>query len=627
MTHAQGPAEAPGRSQSQLGERLVTRGIITQQILNNALEAQRRTGKRLGEILVESFYLSEIQLACILAEHLKLEYVDVAPVAFTPEQLNLVPEALARKHVLMPLGKEGRTLDLVMADPGDLDALSDISFVTGCRVAPRIGARSQILEAIDRFYARHMEGAGALMAAGQEQAADPFLVRNRATSALDAKVDAPVIQLLNLIMKKAIQTGASDIHIEPGEPEGVVRFRLDGLLVDQLQVPFQLQPALISRLKILGRMDIAEKRMPQDGSVRVTLEGRETDLRLSTIPLRGGEKAVIRILDTSSGAFALDSIGFAPEDLASVEKLIHRHMGMIIITGPTGSGKTTTLYAMLNRIKKRTINIVTVEDPIEYNYPGLNQMQVNPDIDLTFARGLRAILRQDPDVVLVGEIRDAETAEIACRAALTGHLVFSTLHTNDATSSITRLLDIGIPRYLAASVLTGIIAQRLVRRVCPDCWTATPPDPESLVTLGLTPASLGQGHFGRGLGCNKCHGMGYKGRIGVFETLVMNARLRELVLRGATEEDLRQAAQESGMRTLVEDGLQKARTGQTTLEELGRVLEVGEHAENTCGACGRLLNSEYRFCPYCRTPRLRICAQCGRPLHPGWIACAHCGQG
>jgi len=350
-------------------------------------------------------------------------------------------------------------------------------------------------------------------------------------------------------------------------------------------------------------------------------------MRLSTIPLRGGEKAVIRILDASLGNFELDSIGFLPDDQAKIEKLIQRHMGMVIMTGPTGSGKTTTLYAMLNRIKKRTINIVTVEDPIEYNYPGLNQMQVNPDIELTFARGLRSILRQDPDVILVGEIRDAETAEIACRAALTGHLVFSTLHTNDAPSSITRLVDIGVPRYLVASVVSGIIGQRLVRRACGECWMPTDPDPESLVTLGLQASNLPQGSYGAGQGCPKCNEIGFKGRVGVFETLLMDSRIRDLVLRGASEEDIRLAAQESGMRTLIEDGLEKARQGRTTLEELGRVLEVGEYAASGCTGCGRVLHHEYRFCPYCKTPHHRVCAGCGRALHVGWVACAYCGMG
>ncbi|HWQ10362.1 MAG TPA: GspE/PulE family protein, partial [Holophaga sp.] len=448
-----------------------------------------------------------------------------------PEQLNEIPEAMARKHAVLPLAREGKRLDVVMADPQDLDAIQDLSFKTGCKINPCFGARSRILDAIDRFYPRHLEGASALMAAGTPEAVDPFMITGGQASVLDAStgIDAPVIQLLNLIMRKAIQLGASDIHIEPGVDEGIVRFRLDGLLADQLKVPNSLHPALISRLKILGRMDIAERRLPQDGSVRVKLEGREADLRLSTIPLRSGEKAVIRILDATGGVFELENIGFSPEDMAKVDKLIHRHMGMIIMTGPTGSGKTTTLYAMLNRIKARTINIVTVEDPIEYHYPGLNQMQVNADINLTFATGLRAILRQDPDVVLVGEIRDLETAEIACRAALTGHLVFSTLHTNDAPSSITRLLDIGIPRYLAASVLSGVIAQRLVRRTCPDCGEPYTPDPEKLDYLGLASASLGEGQFSAGKGCVRCQDLGYKGRVGVFETLIPDSRIRDQI--------------------------------------------------------------------------------------------------
>ena len=612
----------------RLGEVALHRGLVTPSMLDEALDLQFATGRPVGDLLVELGYLLDTQLASLLAEQLKLPYVAVESLGFTPEQLNEIPEAMARKHLVLPLQRDGKRLDVVMADPKDLDALQELTFLTGCRIAPALGARSKILEAIDRYYPRHLEGASALMAAGTTTTADPFLITGGQASVLDAsaEMDAPVIQLLNLIMRKAIQLGASDIHIEPGVDEGTVRFRLDGLLADQLQVPKQLHPALISRLKILGRMDIAERRLPQDGSVRVKLEGREADLRLSTIPLRAGEKAVIRILDATGGVFELDSLGFSPDDFGRVDQLIHRHMGMIIMTGPTGSGKTTTLYAMLNRIKARTINIVTVEDPIEYHYPGLNQMQVNADIKLSFATGLRAILRQDPDVILVGEIRDLETAEIACRAALTGHLVFSTLHTNDAPSSITRLLDIGIPRYLAASVIIGIMAQRLVRRVCPECAEPYHPDPEHLASLGPAARALGAGEFRKGRGCPRCQDMGYKGRLGVFETLLPNSRIRDQILRGATEEDIRLAAQESGMRTLVEDGLAKAHQGHTTLEELNRVLEVGEYAANCCTGCGRQLNSGYHYCPYCGEVQRRFCRNCGNPIHSGWKLCAHCGH-
>jgi type IV pilus assembly protein PilB len=516
-----------------------------------------------------------------------------------------------------------------MADPLDYDAIRDLSFATGSKVTARLGSRSKILEAIDRFYSRHLEGAGRLMAKGVGGAgAEPMLTpRSQAPSVLDAAAeDAPVIQLMNLIMRKAIQLGASDIHIEPGVPEGTVRFRLDGLLSDQLKVPVALHPALVSRLKVIGRLDIAERRLPQDGSVRVTVEGSEADLRISIIPLQHGEKAVIRVLDTSSRSLELEGIGLAPDDLKKVKGLIERHRGMVVVTGPTGSGKTTSLYGILSRIKSPTTNIVTVEDPVEYHYPGLNQMQVNADIGLTFAAGLRSILRQDPDIILVGEIRDAETAEIACRAALTGHLVFTTLHTNDAPSTITRLLDIGVAPYLVSSVLIGIIAQRLVRTVCGNCKHPARPDASGVVGLGLSAVSLAGGNFMAGKGCVKCQETGYKGRTGVFETLAMNQRIRDLILRQATEEDIRLAAQESGMRSLVQDGLDKAKEGITTVEELGRVLEVSEHASISCPGCGRLLNSEYRFCPTCRATLRRVCLGCGRILQSGWIVCAHCGQ-
>lgn len=626
MAGAATGAESPGRL--RLGELLVRQKLITPKILEDALKAQTQSGQRIGEILLAQGHISESQLIPVLASQLKVAYTDVPSLILGSDELSLIPEALARKYTALPIRRQAGRLEVVMADPLDFEAIRDLSFATGMKVSPSLGGRGQILEAIDRFYARHLEGAGALMAAGVGDTNEPLLLqRADEARALDADAeDAPVIQLLNLIMRKAIVLGASDIHIEPGAPEGTVRFRLDGLLADQLKVPPRLQPALISRLKILGRLDIAERRLPQDGSVRVKLEGREADLRISSIPLRAGEKAVIRVLDTSGGGMGLQAIGLSSVDLKKVESLIGRHKGMVVATGPTGSGKTTMLYGVLNRIKSPTTNIVTVEDPIEYHYPGLNQMQVNADIGLTFAAGLRSILRQDPDIILVGEIRDAETAEIACRAALTGHLVFTTLHTNDAPTTITRLLDIGIPRYLVASVLIGIIAQRLVRVVCADCKAPANPDAAAVVGLGLSPASLAGGQFMAGKGCLKCQESGYKGRTGVFEILLMDSRIRDLILRGSTEEDIRLAAQEAGMQNLVENGLAKAKAGVTTVEELVRVLEVSEHVATSCPGCGRHLNSEYRHCPYCRTVLRRVCSSCGRVLQAGWAVCSFCGQ-
>ncbi len=619
-------AESPRRI--RLGDLLIQRGLITSNLLDEALQEQRRTGKRLGQILLDFGYVRESQLVLLLSAHLKVPFTDVSTLALGADELNHLPETLARKYTALPVRREGKRLEIVMADPLDYEAIQDVSFATGSKVTASLGSRTQILDAIDRFYSRHLEGAGQLMARGVGTASEPLLTpRSHTPSVLDADSDdAPVIQLMNLIMRKAIQLGASDIHIEPGMSEGTVRFRLDGLLAEHLKVPSALHPALISRMKILGRLDIAERRLPQDGSVRVTVEGSEADLRISTIPLQYGEKAVIRILDTSTKVYDLEGVGLNANDLSQVKNLLRCHKGMVIVTGPTGSGKTTTLYGILNRIKSPTINIVTVEDPVEYHYPGLNQMQVNSDIGLTFATGLRSILRQDPNVILVGEIRDAETAEIACRAALTGHLVFTTLHTNDVPSTITRLVDIGVPRYLVASVLVGVIAQRLVRVVCSHCKVSVQPDATVAAVLGLTPAALAGGTYSSGKGCAKCQETGYKGRTGVFEILTLNAAIRDLILRGATEEDIRIAAQGAGMRSLVEDGLAKAKTGGTTIEELGRVLEVGEYAASSCPGCGRRLSSECRFCPFCRTVMQRACAGCGRPLLPGWLVCAHCGQ-
>jgi type IV pilus assembly protein PilB len=425
-------------------------------------------------------------------------------------------------------------------------------------------------------------------------------------------------------MTKAIRQRASDIHIEPTARDFRVRYRIDGLLKEDLRLPKWIHGALISRMKILGQLNIAERRLPQDGSVRVRSDNREIDLRLSTLPTQYGEKMVIRVLDQGRLVVALDTLGVSPQNLSKIHSLMRCRRGIILVTGPTGSGKTTTLYSMIHAMRDEVTNIVTVENPIEYNLEGVNQVQINTDIGLTFAHCLRAILRQDPNVILIGEIRDLETAEIACRAAMTGHLVLSTVHTNDAPSTITRLVDLGIPRYLVGSLVMGVIAQRLVRSVCPRCKTVTPPPVESLVSLHIPLDSVKSVDFYYGKGCSYCHYIGYQGRTGLYEILEMTPRLRELVVSGAAEQDIRSAALAAKMTSLGEDGLNKVKAGITTIEELVRVIEVREDLQTFCTHCGQSIHIDFQVCPYCAHPVSHHCHACGKPLQPEWIVCPYC---
>ena len=427
-----------------------------------------------------------------------------------------------------------------------------------------------------------------------------------------------------MLMTEAVRSRVSDIHVEPTKKDTIVRLRVDGLLRETMRLPKAVHASIVSRFKVLAKMDIAERRAPQDGAIRVKIEQREVDLRVSSLPILHGEKMVLRVTDQSKSLPKLEAIGLSEKDYATIKSFTQRHKGLILVTGPTGSGKTTTLYALLNAIKSTAINLVTVEDPVEANIEGINQTQVNPDAGLTFASALRAILRQDPDVVLVGEIRDQETAEIAIRAAMTGHLVLSTLHTNDAPSAITRLIDIGIPRYLVASMVEGVIAQRLVRTICPHCKEKATPDPATLMTLRIPPEALTNVQFYAGKGCAQCGKTGYLGRMAIMEIVDPTARMREMISAEASEQELRLAALTAKMTTLGEDGLNKAKAGLTTLEELVRVIEVSSKTESICPSCARIVQYDFMACPYCETVLGRNCIGCKRSLHLEWKTCPYC---
>ena len=552
-----------------LGEILVQEGLTTPDTIEQALARARTTGERLGEALVALGALSPAEVLRALALQQRLPFLGRDEL---PSPLPLVKNLSAkylRQYTICPVSVEGGVLTIATADPLNPVVVDDLRQSTGLSVRLVVSAPEVITEAIDRTYdgaatplqriVEGMEDEGG--AAGEE---DINQLR-------DMAFEAPVVRLVNLLVESAIEAGASDIHIEPFEDTLRVRYRIDGILFDQEAPPRRLQAAVTSRIKLMAEMNIAERRLPQDGRIRVTLHGNRVDIRVSTIPTVHGESIVMRLLDRGSVFLPLERLGFGPRTLERFEALIRRPHGIILVTGPTGSGKTTTLYGALDKINSPDRKIITVEDPVEYQLKGVNQIPVKPKIGLTFATGLRHIVRQDPDVILIGEIRDLETAEIAIQASLTGHLVFSTLHTNDAPGAITRLQDMGVEPYLVASVLEGVLAQRLVRRVCAACRAPDTPGAADLGALGIEGAA--DVRLWRGRGCGECRGTGYRGRTGIYELFVLTEDARSLILRRAPGREIRRAALDAGMLTLRLDGWAKACEGLTTVEEVLRVTQ------------------------------------------------------
>lgn len=627
-------AAAPKRRR-KLGEILVEAGLLSREQLATALDECAKTGRRLGEYLVEQALIAEHDLAARLAQQLDFLYVDLAQTTLTPDLSSAYPEALATRYQAVPIKLDGKSLTVAMADPLNFDAIRDLSFFSGCTVKPVLAGRAAIKDAVEKVYLKQ-EAAAAIHRivsdSTEEYSEDLLEVLAAETLPSEAEIQsleaatrqAPVVRLCNMIMTQAVRAGASDIHVEPTPHDTRVRSRVDGLLRETMRLPKVVHASLISRLKILAKMDIAERRIPQDGAIRVQIETRAVDFRASSLPTLYGETMVLRITDQSKSRPTLDSIGLSEKTSATITSFTHRHKGLILVTGPTGSGKTTTLYAILNTITSPSINLITVEDPVETTLDGINQTQVNPDAGLTFAGALRAILRQDPDVVLVGEIRDLETAEIAIRAAMTGHLVLSTLHTNDAPSAVTRLINLGIPRYLVASLVEGVIAQRLVRMICPRCKAPSTPDPSTLRALRIPPDILARAQFYAGKGCTACGKTGYLGRVAIMEILDPTARMREMIAAEASEQELRLEALATKMTTLGEDGLTKAKAGVTTLEELLRVIEVSGKTESLCPTCAKIVQYDFRVCPYCEALLSRNCVGCARALQMEWTICPYC---
>ena len=564
-----------------IGEILLSHNVITIDQLRQALEVQRQSKGRLGRVLVEMGVIGERQLARAVAQQWGLPYTELAEDSVNPDVARLIPGYLAQRHGVIAVDRKQDRLVVAMPDPSNVVAIDDIRLLTGLDVEIIIASPEDVARLQGKFQGLVADVEeilkGQPVAVESEILDDPNRTEEVTVERLRSMVEeAPIVRVVNQIIHQAVRAGASDIHLEPHRREVKVRFRVDGLLQDIMAPPKQIQAAMISRVKILANLDIAERRLPQDGHIHLRLEGKEYDLRVSTLPTVLGEKIVIRLLDQSSTKASLSRVGMPSEMLGTWEGLITKPYGMIIVTGPTGSGKTTTLYTSLERINTPEHNIVSVEDPVEYQIARVNQVQVNVRAGLTFAGGLRSILRQDPDIVLIGEIRDRETAQIAVQASMTGHLVLTTLHTNDAPGAATRLADMGVEPFLVTASLIGVLAQRLVRVICPHCKEAYTPPADALRRLGLDPAEHGGLRLYRGRGCDFCRMTGYRGRIGVFELMVMNERLRALVLGGASADQLRTAAQAEGMRLLREDGVQKVLEGVTTVEELLRVVFVSE---------------------------------------------------
>ncbi|MBN1103971.1 MAG: Flp pilus assembly complex ATPase component TadA [Deltaproteobacteria bacterium] len=628
MTSQSGKAlpKRESASRRKLGELLVETGLLAPDKLVEALKDQKESGGRLGQLLVGKNLISEEEMAFALAMQLKIPYVDLSSQEVDGRVIESIPAEVSRKFICVPIALKNNILDVAMADPLDLNMMKDIQFVTGYSIQPAISTSTQILDLLQRHY--HPErtiGQVATEMGGDdlmEFLPEREIKEEEAEQEVDMK-DSPFVKMVDLIIKNAIKKGASDVHIEAQENQVRVRNRVDGVLQDSIKLPKWTQPIIISRIKVLGSMDIAEKRLPQDGRIKVRTRNTSVDLRVSTLPTYYGEKAVIRILNKEQSFLSLDDLGFSPKSMETLSNMIAQPQGMLLITGPTGSGKTSTLYAAMQKVKSDEVNIVTVEDPVEYELGGINQVQINEKVGLTFPFVLRSILRQDPNVIMIGEIRDVDTAEIALQASLTGHLVLSTLHTNDAPSAITRLVDIGIPPYMIGSSIIGIVAQRLVRMICPDCKEEYTPSQDLLSRVGLDPRSL-PFKFYRGAGCAKCGNQGFKGRTVIEEVLVMSRKIRELTQAGASADLIREAAMATGMTTLGNSGLKKIEIGLTTIDEVLKAVQQKEELTTVCPHCGKGVSLDFKDCPYCKKPLVPTCTSCGRIVQPEWVVCPHC---
>jgi len=566
----------------RLGDILVLAGLVTEQQLNWALEQQEQTYKRLGEILIEAGWVTEDDIAEARALQLDMSHVLLGDYPIDAEIVKLVPESVARTYKMVPVsGTDGR-LAVAMANPLDVEAIDAAQRVTRKRIEPLLASESRIAEMLDKLYGSI--GSSDITASMQEAASEADVQVKEEITDIDLgeikrqSEEAPIVRTVSLMLQEAVKRRASDIHLEPRETHMEVRYRIDGVLHHIRNIPKSLQAAVVSRIKVMADLDIAERRLPQDGRVGLRILKRNIDLRVSTLPVNYGERVVLRVLDKSGQYYNLDQLGFSEREQKLFEELISKPYGIILVTGPTGSGKSTTLYSALLKLKSPETNIMTCEDPIEYELEGINQSAINVKAGLTFAAQLRAILRQDPDIVLVGEIRDIETADIAFRAAMTGHLVLSTLHCNDAASAITRLTDMGVEPFLISSSVIGVLAQRLVRMICPRCKAPYSPGIEELAPLGLADR-YGEIEFFKGEGCGYCDGTGYKGRVGVFEVMPVGENMRRLILTKPSGTEVKELALKAGMVTMKQNAIEKLLAGITTSSEVSKKVFVGEDIE------------------------------------------------
>jgi type IV pilus assembly protein PilB len=594
----------------RLGEVLRERGHISHADLSKAIQDQQGKLVHLGDLMLERGMVSKRDLASALTEVTHLPYVDCANVEVDSEILKLIPRSIAQRCCALPVQAQGTKLVVAMAEPQNLRVVDELRFSTGMNIVPHLAFRSEIEAAIEKWYGQ-IEEAEATM----EEAIPPVTqgpeMEFISSSSLQRNIEAmqemqaellhkstPAVRLVASAIAAAAAKQASDIHVEPQSSDTVIRFRVDGMLRDFQRIPRSLQNSVVSRIKILSDMDIAERRAPQDGRFLVKIAGHKIDLRVSTLPTQNGEKVVMRLLESEAPAQGYAGLGMPPEIADSLTRLLRQPQGMVLVTGPTGSGKSTTLYSSLNLVRRPTVNIITVEDPVEYVLPGLNQVQVNSKAGLTFANCLRSMLRQDPNVIMVGEIRDKETAEIALKAAQTGHLLFSTLHTNDSISAITRLVDLGIPGFQIASSVTAILAQRLIRRLC-SCHEEIPCTPEYAARLLEVGVRTPPAKQSLATGCENCDMTGYKGRIGVYEMLTFDEAIRSIVRTGGRTDEVQTAAQHNGMRRMQEFALERVCQGETTLDEVLRVVPFDHVFSLRCPACAKDLSPMFLFCPYC----------------------------
>jgi len=617
-------------SRGMLADILIKTGALTKDAVTSARK-QREPAEFLGDSLVRLGLITENVLVRALQKNLEIDFIDLRETEINSSVVSIIPMDICQRHRIIPVRMETGQLILAMADPSDLMLCDNITRVTGLKVVPYIAFSSEIGAALERASGLKDSEAGMDDALDIEplDEIDIVIEDEEKEASVEELIGSskvpPVIRIVNSIISEGIRYRASDIHIEPKTKYTVIRFRIDGMLHSKIKIPADLHPAVISRLKILSKMDISERRRSQDGRITVKAGTRIVDMRVSSLPTMNGEKIVMRILDKSASIKSLDDLGVLPDDLKKITVMSKKPQGVVIATGPTGSGKTTMLYSLLSSMMNSSRNFETIEEPVEYFLEEANQVSIHEKIGLTFAQVLRSTLRQDPDVILVGEIRDHETADVAFKAALTGHMVLSTLHTNSAIGSITRLIDMGIKPYIIASALEGIVAQRLVRKVCRNCATLVPPDKDLLEILRV-PAGFFTGDVSIGSGCDACNKSGYQGRIGVYEVFIMNEDFRQIIGNDYKESGVLELARASGMRTLLEDALEKVRLGWTTLEEVLRVIGPSVSLERPCLQCGRSIEAKFVFCPYCGMVRENRCTGCHMPMDADWLHCPFCGE-